>query len=96
MSPLQQLTAREVRHGSVTTGHPEFLHDTFWQQTGLRVYPAFMAGGGYVVSQDVASLVMRAVKASQTDIFAAGPEDASFGFYASFIKLRRINNLRFW
>ena len=36
-----------------------------------------------------------AVDASGTDIFETGPEDASFGFYASFIKLTRVNDARF-
>lgn len=46
-----QVTNREVRHDDVVLGFPQYLHDSMFRQTGLATYPAFMGGGGYVVSQ---------------------------------------------
>ena len=40
----------------VTFKQPEHPHNSmpFWKHTGLRFYPKYMVGGGYVISDDVA------------------------------------------
>lgn len=66
----------------------------FHNHTGLKTYPNYMMGGGYIVSGDVASSLVninRKMKLKFTPI-----EDATLGFWLMSMDLRHIDHPRFY
>ena len=64
----------------------------FYNHTGLKTYPHYMMGGGYVISGDVAATLMninRKMKLKFTPI-----EDATMGFWLMSMDLRHIDHPR--
>ena len=64
------------------------------RRAGLKTYPNYMMGGGYVVSGDVASSLVninRKMKLKFTPI-----EDATLGFWLMSMDLRHIDHPRFY
>lgn len=50
----------QVENIVVTYLLPEHPHNSaeFFQHTGLKHYPKYMVGGGYIISDDVARLIV--------------------------------------
>ena len=51
----------------------------FYNHTGLKMYPNYMMGGGYVVSGDVAETIMNVNRKMQLKFTPI--EDATMGFW---------------
>lgn len=54
------MARQQVENIVVTYNLPEHPHNSaeFFAHTGLRNYPKYMVGGGYIISDDVARLIV--------------------------------------
>lgn len=74
-------------------GH-KWNNAVFYNHTGLRTYPKYAMGGGYVLSGDVARTLVgvnRAMRLKFTPI-----EDATLGFWLMAMDLRHVDHERFY
>lgn len=82
--------------GIVVTHHqPKHPHnsDDFWRHSGLATYPKYMAGGGYVISDDVARMLIATQQTVGLKSYTV--EDAAFGYWLQPWDIRHINHTRF-
>mmetsp|Transcript_1306 Transcript_1306/g.3905 ORF Transcript_1306/g.3905 Transcript_1306/m.3905 type:complete len:356 (+) Transcript_1306:621-1688(+) len=79
----------------VTHGQPDHPHnsDEFWEHTGLNRYPKYMVGGGYVISEDVARMLI--ITQQVVGLKSYTVEDAAFGYWLQPWTLRHVNHSRF-
>lgn len=85
----------QVERIIVTHGQPQHPHnsDEFFEHTGLQEYPKYMVGGGYVISDDVARMLIAAQQTVGLKRYTV--EDATFGYWLQAWDLRHINQSRF-
>ena len=62
--------------------------------TGLKTYPNYMMGGGYIVSGDVASSLVNINRKMQLKFTPI--EDATVGFWLMSMDLRHIDHPKFY
>lgn len=74
-------------------GH-RWANEEYFNHTGLRVYPKYAMGGGYVLSGDVAAMLIKTQAAMGLKF---GPiEDAMIGTWLMAMDLRHVSHRRFW
>jgi Galactosyltransferase len=85
----------QVKNIVVTHGKKEHPHnsDEFYEHTGLKAYPKYMVGGGYLISSDVARMVVVANQLVGLKLYTV--EDATFGYWLSAWDIRHVHNPKF-
>lgn len=85
----------QVEGTVVTHGQKDHPHnsDEFWAHTGLTTYPKYMVGGGYVISDDVARMLV--ITSKTVGLKSYTVEDATFGYWVQPWDVRHINHTRF-
>ena len=74
-------------------GH-KWNNDVFYNHTGLRTYPKYAMGGGYVLSGDVARTLIGVNRAQRLKFTPI--EDATLGFWLMAMDLRHVDHERFY
>lgn len=79
----------------MTHDQPDHPHnsDEFWAHSGLAMYPKYMVGGGYVISDDVARMLIATEQTVGLKSYTV--EDAAFGYWLQPWDLRHVNHTRF-
>lgn len=75
-SILQDEGKELVRSGFNDQSYPQFRHDELWNRTHAPIYPMYMSGGGYVVSDDVLQKLFIVLDIAGTEVIERGPEDS--------------------
>ncbi|KAL6785480.1 hypothetical protein ACKKBF_B00425 [Auxenochlorella protothecoides x Auxenochlorella symbiontica] len=86
---------RMAHHSEVLLqqGH-KWNNDIFYNHTGLKTYPTYAMGGGYVLSGEVARLLVDTHE--RMSLKFTPIEDATVGFWVSAMDLRQIDHPRFY
>ncbi|KAK9802990.1 hypothetical protein WJX73_005638 [Symbiochloris irregularis] len=66
----------------------------FYNHTGLKTYPKYMMGGGYLISGDVAAALVNINRTMQLKFTPI--EDATVGFWLMSMDLRHVDHQRFY